>query len=194
MGKIFCLMGKSSSGKDTVFKEVLNDKSLKLKPIVGYTTRPKRDNETNGLEYFFINKSILEDYRIKGKIIEERIYNTVKGKWHYCTIDDGQIDFKNNYIFITTLEAYLSLKDYFKEDKIVPFYIEVEDGLRLERALKRETQQKNPNYKELCRRFLADSEDFSEEKLIESGIIKRYVNNNLEDCIKEVKKDILDFI
>ena len=46
MGKIFCLMGKSSSGKDTIFKEISNIKELKLNPIVLYTTRPKRTNET----------------------------------------------------------------------------------------------------------------------------------------------------
>ena len=61
MGKIFCLMGKSSSGKDTIFKKIRDDKELNLKPIVSYTTRPKRTNETNGVEYFFINEKEVEN-------------------------------------------------------------------------------------------------------------------------------------
>ena len=70
MGKIFCLMGKSSSGKDTIFKEINNDKDLNLKPIISYTTRPKRINETNGVEYFFINKDELNKFEEENKVIE----------------------------------------------------------------------------------------------------------------------------
>ena len=85
MGKIFCLMGKSSSGKDTIFKEISNKKELRLNPIVLYTTRPKRTNETNGVEYFFINEDKLEQFKDQGKIIECRKYDTVHGPWYYST-------------------------------------------------------------------------------------------------------------
>ena len=166
MGKIFCLMGKSSSGKDTIFKEISNKKELRLNPIVLYTTRPKRTNETNGVEYFFINEDKLEQFKDQGKIIECRKYDTVHGPWYYSTIDDGQIDLeKSNYIAIVTLEAYNSFKGYFGTEKVYPIYINIEDGLRLERALTRERNQKNPDYNELCRRFLADNKDFSLENL-----------------------------
>lgn len=191
MGKIFCLMGKSSSGKDTVFREIKDDKELMLIPLIGYTTRPKRVNETNGIEYFFIDNNKLNEYREKGKIIEERVYDTVKGKWHYCTVDDGQIDIKNNYILITTLEAYNNLRNYYGDENVFPIYISVDDGIRLERALERETKQDNPNYNELCRRFLADSEDFSEEKLKDSGIKRHYSNYELVKCTEKIKKDII---
>ena len=181
MGKIFCLMGKSSSGKDTIFKEISNKNELSLKPIVLYTTRPKRTNETNGVEYFFINEDKLEQFKNEGKIIECRRYDTVHGPWYYSTIDDGQIDLEeSNYIAIVTLEAYNSFRSYFGTEKVYPIYINIEDGLRLERALIRERNQKNPNYNELCRRFLADSVDFSLEKLKESGVNKEYINIDLQ--------------
>ena len=70
MGKIFCLMGKSSSGKDTIFKEIIKDSSLDLDVIVSYTTRPKRIGETNGIEYYFVSNAELLEYKEKGKIIE----------------------------------------------------------------------------------------------------------------------------
>ena len=53
MGRIFCVMGKSASGKDSIFKELMHDKSLKLKNIVPYTTRPIRDGEQDGKDYIF---------------------------------------------------------------------------------------------------------------------------------------------
>lgn len=195
MGKIFCLMGKSSSGKDTIFGKLKEDNDLKLKPVVPYTTRPKRINETNGVEYHFINEDILEDYKNNGKIIEQRMYDTINGKWYYCTIDDGQIDLKlNNYLLIVTLEAYKNLKDYFGEENVLPFYINIDDGIRLERALRREKEQSVPNYDELCRRFLADNIDFSIEKLKALNINKLYDNNNLTECICNIREDILKLL
>lgn len=195
MGKIFCLMGKSSSGKDTIFKEINNDKDLDLKPIISYTTRPKRINETNGVEYFFINKDELNEFEKQDKVIEKRVYHTVHGDWFYGTINDGQINLnKNNYMLITTLDSYKSLRDYFGDDKVFPFYIDIEDGIRLERALEREKMQDKPNYDELCRRFLADNKDFSAENLSNLGINKFYINENLQECINDIKKDILNLI
>lgn len=195
MGKIFCLMGKSSSGKDTIFKEINNDKDLHLKPIISYTTRPIRTNETNGVEYFFINKDELNQFEKENKVIEKRVYHTVHGDWFYGTINDGQIDLsENNYLLITTLDSYKSLRDYFGNDKVYPFYIDIEDGIRLERALEREKRQDHPNYDELCRRFLADNKDFSKENLLNLGINKFYINENLHECIKSIKEDILNQI
>src|SRR5690554_4397368 len=111
MGKIYCLMGKSSSGKDTILKILKEDNKLNLKPVIPYTTRPKRSNEENGRDYYFIDEETLKKFELAGKIIEKRKYNTARGIWYYCTIDDGQIDLSTgNYLLITTLEAYLNLK------------------------------------------------------------------------------------
>ena len=63
MGKIYCIMGKSSTGKDTLFKKILGDESLSLKTIVPYTTRPVRAGEKNGVEYFFCDEKKVEEYR-----------------------------------------------------------------------------------------------------------------------------------
>ncbi len=195
MGKIFCLMGKSSSGKDTIFKALREDRELNLIPVIPYTTRPIRCKETDGIEYHFINEQKLSDFDRLGKIIEKRAYNTINGIWHYCTIDDGQIDLENgNYILIVTLEAYVELKKYYGISNVIPFYILVEDGIRLERALAREKQQKTPNYDEMCRRFLADNNDFCEEKLIEAGIKKHYNNYYLNECFTNIKNEILCWV
>lgn len=192
MGKIFCLMGKSSSGKDTIFKRCRDDKELNLKPIVPYTTRPQRHNERQGVDYWFIDEHTMGEYNRLGKVIEQREYDTVNGKWYYATVSDGYIDLnKDNYLLIGTLPVYKSLQDFFGVESVVPLYIEVEDAIRLERALDRERNQQQPNYNEMCRRFLADSSDFCSSKLSDCGVFKRYYNDDLEKCIQVIKADIL---
>ena len=66
-------------------------------------------------------------------------------------------------------------------------YIEVDDGVRLGRALERERRQQKPQYREMCRRFIADDDDFSEENMKRCGIDRHFVNDNLEQCIEEIK-------
>ena len=117
-----------------------------------------------------------------------RAYNTVHGIWKYMTVDNGEIDLENeNYLIIGTLESYVKCRDYFGRGRIVPIYIEVDDGIRLERALKRERSQDNPRYEEMCRRFLADAADFSTEKLTAAEITNVFTNDNLEECIERIK-------
>lgn len=192
MYKIACIMGKSSTGKDHIYKALLENEMLNLKNVVMYTTRPMRSNETEGVEYRFETEDFVKKCESDGKIIELRAYETVHGVWKYFTVDDGQIDIDNGrYIVIGTLEAYIKYKEYFGEEAVMPIYIEVDDGVRLLRALTREMKQEEPKYKELCRRFLADSEDFADEKLEAAGITKRYYNNGeINDCISEIASDL----
>jgi len=185
MGKIFYLMGKSASGKDTIYKKV-KEKLPELKTVVIYTTRPIREGEQDGVEYFFVDDRRLQELQQAGKVIELREYNTVHGIWKYFTADDGQFDRDDHLIAIGTLESYVQLKEYFGDEKLVPIYIEVEDGLRLERALARERQQREPKYEELCRRFLADAADFSVDNLNEAGITQKYFNVDMDKCINEI--------
>lgn len=191
MGKIIYLMGKSSVGKDTIYKELLKKEGNLLKPVILYTTRPMREGEQQGREYFFVDNSVLAEYEKKGKIIEMREYHTVHGIWAYATVDDGQIDLsKANYLAIGTLESYEQIKRYYGEDKLFPVYLTVDDGIRLERAIKRERKQVQPHYAEMCRRFLADEEDFSKENLERSGIHRSFSNDDLEECVEKIWAEI----
>lgn len=192
MGKMVYLMGKSSTGKDTVYKQLLRKESLGLKKIVPYTTRPIRDGEKQGREYFFTDDNGFRELDAQGKVIEARAYHTYHGVWRYFTVDDGNIDLVNNdYIIIGTLESFVKTAEYFGRDKVVPVLLEVDDGIRLQRALDRERRQENPKYQELCRRYLADEEDFSEEKLEAVGVTLKFSNENLEKCLSEIEAYLL---
>jgi guanylate kinase len=185
-------MGKSSSGKDTIFKILLEDRELSLKTIVPYTTRPMRGGEREGVEYHFCDEAQSRELEAAGRIIELRAYHTIHGIWKYFTVDDGQIDLeKNDYLYITTLAAYEKLRDYYGNETVLPIYIQVEDGERLHRALERERQQETPRYEEMCRRFLADAADFSEENLAKAGITRRFVNEELNKTAQNIKEYML---
>ena len=152
MGKLFYVIGKSATGKDTIFQKLLENESLALKPLVLYTTRPMRAGEEQGVQYH------TEATDLK----------------------------KYNYAGVGVLESYRALRNYYGAERVIPIYIEVEDGERLQRALTRERGQQEPKYAELCRRFLADSEDFAEEKIAEAGIEKRFRNRDLKESIEEI--------
>ena len=182
MGKIFYLMGKSASGKDTLYQEILK-RLPQLKTVVPYTTRPIRIGEQNGREYFFTTQEELDRLLEDGK--------TMMGPWSYFTADDGQIDIEHeNYLMIGTLESYEKTRNYFGKEYLRPIYITVENGLRLQRALDREKRQPSPRYDEVCRRYLADEQDFCQERLNQCGIEQSYDNENLSVCLEKIVGEI----
>ena len=191
MGKIFYIMGKTAVGKDRIYSVLRRDKELNLKNILLYTTRPIRKGERDGVDYYFINEEQIQMFQKEEQIIEMRSYQTVHGIWRYLTVNDGQFQLEQqSCIMIGTLESYEKMKQYFGSSLLVPIYVKVDDGIRLERALKREREQENPKYSELCRRYLADEKDFSQEKLKASGISNFFENNNFEVCIAQIKQYI----
>lgn len=193
MGRIFYIVGKSASGKDSIYNILKEDKSLNLKTIVPYTTRPIRDGEEEGVQYHFVDNDKFSELDKEGVVIEQRVYDTVHGKWRYFTVDDGSIDLAvSSYIAIGVLASFASVKDYFGQDKVVPIYIDVDDGERLKRALHRELKPENRKFSEMCRRYLADEEDFSEDKIKKLGICaeNRFENDDLDRCINAIKEYI----
>ena len=188
MAQIYVLMGKSATGKDTIYKKILENDRLHLQEVVTYTTRPIRKNETEGVEYHFVDKEFFDKCKEKNNIIEYRMYNTVHGTWYYFMVNDGQIDLQSEkkYIIIGTLESYEQIRRYYGKEVVKPIYIEIDDGERLTRALNREKEQSTPKYEEMCRRFLADSKDYSEENLLKNEITVRYDNTDLNKCIEQI--------
>ncbi len=188
MGKLFYVMGKSSSGKDTIYEDLLSRETLELQSFIIYTTRPIRAGETDGVQYHFVTEEQLQQLQAQGRVIELRTYQTVAGPWHYFTADGDNVDMtQQDYIALGTLESYEKVKAYYGSEQVVPIYIEVDDDKRLERALKRERKQEKPNYEEVCRRFLADQKDFSEENIQRAGITRRFQNNaDRQICMDEI--------
>ena len=186
-GKLYIIMGKSATGKDTLYTRI-RERHPELEPVIPYTTRPIREGEKEGEEYRFVDAAGMEEMEKKHQIIERRCYHTMKGDWYYFTAADEQWEGDKNHIMITTLEGFEGLRDHFGKEAVVPIYIEVEDMLRIERSLGREKKEETPCVAEVCRRFLADEEDFSEEKLTRAGIVRRVDNRDLETAIREIEE------
>lgn len=191
MAKIFVIMGKSATGKDSVYRRIVENKECKLKTVTCYTTRPIRQGEQNGREYYFVSEFEMNSLMKEEKIIECRKYHTVHGVWYYFTANDGQIDLSDgNYVIIGSIMVYQKLTQYYGNNIVVPIYIEVDNEERLLRAIQREKLQMNPNYSEVCRRYLADEEDFSQENVIKCEISKSYINDDLQICTNHILEDM----
>ncbi len=192
MGRLFVFMGKSAAGKDTLYEEIMS-RHPEMYPVVPYTTRPIRSGEKDGSQYHFVTVEKMREMEKSGQLVECRCYNTVNGPWYYFTANDGQIDFaKGNYCLISTLEGYEKIRNFYGKEKVVPLYIEVPDMVRIQRSLERESRQDEPCVAEVCRRFLADEQDFSKENL-KRAEITRFINNEKMDCaIYQIEEMIIE--
>lgn len=193
MSNLFYIMGKSSSGKDTIYKRIRE--RMNINTYILYTTRPIREGEKEGVDYHYISNEKMEELIKEGKVLEKRTYQTVNGPWTYATVADEQLQQDGNIITVGTLESYRDIKEYYKDKvdtKLVPIYISIDEQERRKRAIEREEKQANPNYNEVERRIKADNIDFSDENLRKSEITEKvtFYNYNLDRCVSQ----IMDYI
>ena len=189
MANMSYIMGKSATGKDTIYNRIKQE--ISINNYVLYTTRPIRTGENEGIDYFFVTANQISEFVNRGKVIESRTYNTVHGPWTYATIADEQLKQEGDILTVGTLESYVKLKDYFKDNDevdIKPIYIAIDEEERRKRAEAREARQKEPKYAEMERRLKADNIDFSEEKLKEAGITEKetFYNYDLDTCVDKI--------
>lgn len=118
---IYYLMGKSASGKDTLYRR-LRELRPDWQEVVLYTTRPMRTGEIEGKTYHFVTAEQMAALRAAGRLIEERVYQTAYGPWSYATVDDGQIHepAHRDYLMIGTLESYVKVRQYYGEALLRP--------------------------------------------------------------------------
>ena len=179
MNKIFCIIGKSGSGKDTLLAMILEKYPVKRVPL--YTTRPMRDGEENGKEYYFITNEELEQHKRNNNILELREYDTVHGKWCYAT---AKFALDHDYITIATFENIQAIIDCYGENNVVILYMDLDEEERILRCINREKTQKNPDYEQLCKRFVNDALAFRKIDM------NAYKNLQYINCA-ESKEDVL---
>lgn len=150
--KLIALFGESGTGKDTIQKWLVN-KFDYINGLVSYTTRPRRKNETDGIDYCFIDEAFFKDLISQNKLLEYTMFNN----WYYGTPSmDLRRDAINVGVFNIT--GINNIKLAFRDTiDVLPVKIEAGQKTRLIRTLNREG---NPNCSEICRRFLADEQDF----------------------------------
>lgn len=150
--KIIGIMGKSGSGKDTLMQSVLS-KTTSLNEIISHTTRPRREHETDGVQYFFVSPEEFARKILDGEMLEVAEFND----WFYGTSYES---LRSDCVNIGVFSPYgieTLLADNRVDLKIV--YVIADDKERLLRQLNRE---EHPNIKEIIRRYGTDENDFSD--------------------------------
>lgn len=202
--KIFVLMGKSASGKDSIYNKLLKSPFLmsKIEPLVLYTTRPKRSGEIDGVTYNFVSKNEFEDmWENNPRMLESRMYEVGNGKWwQYGTVLPN--DVKGSYLTINTPRGVATMMQYIStvlEDEdpslhveIYPIMVETPGYLRLQRSLDRLLVPEDTDIKEICRRYLADERDFDWADYEVKEAMETFSNiNNIEDTVYNIEQYIL---
>lgn len=147
--KVIAIVGKSGAGKDYCMHRWAEASNTNI--IVSCTTRPKREYEVEGVDYHFLS----EKEFAASHFLETASFNG----WHYGTryedLDSSRI---NIGVFNPTGLKSLAAHDDIDLEII---YVKATDKTRLLRQLNRE---KNPNVKEIVRRYMTDEADFEDDK------------------------------
>jgi guanylate kinase len=172
MKNIFCIIGRSGAGKSFYTNEIVNDKKFlkkaKLEPLVYGTTRAKRSNEKDGVDYNFITEEAFEKIP-KDKLIEFRTYSTINGKKYYFTKTDYIENKHNNLICTSSLYQYESYRNWvnlqnIKKPNSYKLYLIILDASvknRLLRIIDRRCKTDNDIY-EACRRIVEERAEFDQ--------------------------------
>lgn len=183
-------IGKSSSGKDTIYKKVL--RKVDADAIVTHTTRRMRSGEIDGETYHFDTYEQYKEYSDQNMLVGSTKFTIFEpgnqyDAYYYTVKSDLSVGSKPK-IVIGNPRLYSEYVKSLGNDKVYPIRIEIDDGTRMERALAREKQQIKPNYLEMCKRFIKDDSDFSPENLKSYGIDKFpiFVNDDLDACVDRV--------
>lgn len=186
--KLYCIVGKSASGKDTVFKHLL-DFVPTLRPYISYTTRAKREGEVEGKQYHFVTKEFLQRADEDDNVIEARYYNTKNnGKVWYATLKDQVYLDESDYLMVITPSAVEAVQKAYGKNNVVIIYIQADDRDRLLRSLSRQKNASKDDCLEICRRFLADEIDFGDIVVPDDWYC--YVNSDIYTCVADILYDL----
>lgn len=158
MYKIIALMGESGCGKDYTANTLTHCYPDKFHKVVADTTRPKRDNEKDGVDYNFISIEDFAGYVLDGTMLEASCFND---NWYYGTNKNYLVEDKINIVILNPIGLERLKENNDENIKVYSVYIQTEPLKRLTACVLRES---NPNCHEICRRFLADEEMFKDFK------------------------------
>lgn len=175
MYNIIALMGESGSGKDRTMQEVLAADPT-LHEIISCTTRPMRQGEAHGVNYFYYTPEQFGQKVLDGEMLECTVFND----WFYGTSYESLRS--DNIINIgvfnpTGIESLLNHPNC----NVIVFLIKADDKIRLLRQLNR---VKDPDVKEIVRRFQADYNDF---KFLEDEFPVTILSNN---CAEDLNQNV----
>ena len=182
--KLFCILGKSASGKSTIMREVLS--KLDIPVLLSCTTRPKRDNEVDGIDYNFVTMSEFDNDYKNEDILEYDCFriDSLKQTWVYYTKKSDLLLPNTSQIKIvspTGLAQLMGNKEL--RDNIVSIFIDSPDKLRQKRYLSRSISPDS-----MSDRFERD------EKAFQHLFTDYIILNDENTSIHEASNQLIDII
>lgn len=141
--KRIILAGKGASGKDYL-RSIIQSKGFKYS--VSHTTRPPREGEVNGEDYYFVDLEEAKRMILSGSFIEHTLFNG----WIYGTSRD---EFFRSELFILTPSGISQLSEKDRNESFI-IYIDVDEETRRKRMSERRDADSTE------RRLEADEKDF----------------------------------
>lgn len=181
---LLILCGKSGSGKDAILRKLVKYGFI---PLVSHTTRPMREKEVDGKDYYFVSDEKFQEMKEKDKFIEYRAYNTVAGTWYYG-LSKKILDKYSSYITISDIGGAKALVNYYGKNNCIAIYISVDDIIRKNRAIMRGSFDED----EWKRRLKADEKDFSVDRIKETCDAIVSNESSIEDCLMNILIKIIN--
>ena len=178
--KIVAIMGKAGSGKDTLQNELVKQIPNSF-PIISCTTRPIRDNEQDGVNYHYLTIEQFTNQLLNNEMLEATEFNN----WFYGTSFNNLSPTGLNIGVYNPTGVEILRADPRVDLTVV--YLMANDKVRLLRQLNRE---ENPDCHEIVRRFSADEEDFTEDRLYDIIQPDFWITNNGDCSIQDIAKMI----
>jgi len=184
-GKIVIFSAPSGAGKTTIVHEVLKSLSC-LEFSVSATTRPKREYEINGRDYYFLTEERFRYYVEKGSFLEwEEVYS---GRFYGTFLSEVQriITHGNSAVFDVDVKGGLSIKSYYQEEALSIFIMPPSVEVLRQRLVNRKTESPE----EIDKRM----ERVMEELDMAPRFDQIIVNENLEVAINQTLQVIQEFL
>ena len=170
--KLVVLCGPAGSGKDYLIKKVKDELGDKVNVVVADTTRPPRLSEVNGVEYNFLTPELF--------FTKAHLEVTNFNHWYYGTPMDALKKDKVNLLVLNP-SALLQVYRFATNIDLKIFKIEAPDKVRMIRQLERSSR---PDVYEICRRFLADHDDFLKISYMPCDVLTNYSENDGKKAVE----------
>lgn len=181
--RILCIVGKTSSGKDTIANYIT--RNWGIPQVCSYTTRPMRDYEIDGVQHKFVSKEVMKNILDTEDVIAYTIND--KTGIEYCATLSCLADDITIYIINPDGVAYL--KEHFPEIELISLYVFLPNDLIIKRG-----KDRGDNLDILTKRLESETEEFDKffvDKCYDYCIDSSYSKDHMIEQVNKVISNLI---